>query len=305
MVVAGLPRSGTSWLARGLSFAKGLTYYREPDNDDHVPGAQPRFRHLYLPAGSHDEEYRAHMERTFSGQVATHFTLSQDPGPLLRRLPKTWWPIGDRAPALFCRGRDGLVKLVNSNLALDFLSERFPDTRQVYIVRHPCGQFASWQRQGWTPKPERLLEDPRLLEDHLAPVADHIRNARGFWEKAGVWWGAVNRVVNRQSEQRPERLVLTFEWLCAAPLDHYRTLYDRLGLEWTAASEQFLQESNRPTTKGDKQPYSLVRDASHEATKWKREVGADDIAACRAAVEPFELPHYPDFEPVASAPSWS
>jgi hypothetical protein len=32
VVVAGFPRSGTSWLAKGLSFAPGFTYYREPDN---------------------------------------------------------------------------------------------------------------------------------------------------------------------------------------------------------------------------------------------------------------------------------
>jgi hypothetical protein len=31
VVVAGFPRSGTSWLAKVLSFAPGFTYYREPD----------------------------------------------------------------------------------------------------------------------------------------------------------------------------------------------------------------------------------------------------------------------------------
>lgn len=304
VAVAGLPRSGTSWLARGLSLAEGLTYYREPDNHDHVPGASPRFPFLYLPAGADDAEYRQHMQRALSGEVATHFTMSQDPGPLLRRLPKNWWPMADHAPLLFWRGSEGLVKLVNSNLALDFLLEHFPATRQVYIVRHPCGQFASWRRQGWTPKPERLLEDARLVADHLASLEDHIRSAEGFWSKAGAWWGAVNRIVHRQSQKRPERLVVTFEWLCAAPLAHYRQLFDRLGLQWTVAAEHFLQESNRPG-KDKGKPYSLVRDASQEATKWKREVDAADIAACRAAAEPFELPYYPNFEPEPSAPSWS
>ena len=44
VVVAGFPRSGTSWLAKGLSFAPGFTYYREPDNFNFVPGAEERFR---------------------------------------------------------------------------------------------------------------------------------------------------------------------------------------------------------------------------------------------------------------------
>ena len=38
VIVAGFPRSGTSWLAKGLSFAPGFTYYREPDNYDRVDG---------------------------------------------------------------------------------------------------------------------------------------------------------------------------------------------------------------------------------------------------------------------------
>jgi hypothetical protein len=305
--VAGLPRSGTSWLGRTLSLAEGLTYYREPDNFDHVPGASPRFRFLYLPAGSDDAEYRRHMERALSGAIATHFTMNQDPGPLLRRLPKRWWSIGDHAPVLFLRGSEGLVKLVHSNLALDFLLERFPEMRQVYIVRHPCGQFASWRRQGWTPTPERLVQDTRLMEDHLAPFADHIRRADGFWAKAGVWWGAVNHVVHRQTLQRPTRIIVAFEWLCAAPEDHYRQLYDRLGLVWTDATDRFLRESNRrgKSGKGADRPYSLVRDTSQQATRWKQEVDAAEIAECRAAAEPFDLPYYPDFEPEPWGPSWS
>ena len=31
VIVAGLPRSGTSWLAKCLSFARDFTYYREPE----------------------------------------------------------------------------------------------------------------------------------------------------------------------------------------------------------------------------------------------------------------------------------
>jgi hypothetical protein len=38
VIVVGFPRSGTSWLAKCLSFAPGFTYYREPDNYDRVGG---------------------------------------------------------------------------------------------------------------------------------------------------------------------------------------------------------------------------------------------------------------------------
>ena len=50
VIVAGSSRSGTSWLAKGLSFAPGFTYYAEPDNYDRVDVAEERFAWLYLTA---------------------------------------------------------------------------------------------------------------------------------------------------------------------------------------------------------------------------------------------------------------
>ena len=63
---------------------------------------------------------------------------------------------GERFPVLFMRKRDVLVKLVNANLNLAWFSANFPRARQVFILRHPCGQFESWKRLGWEPDPQRL-----------------------------------------------------------------------------------------------------------------------------------------------------
>src|SRR4051812_27533784 len=83
VIVAGFPRSGTSWLARGLSFAPGFTYYREPDNHNRVAAAEERFAWLYLTADRHEPAYREPMTRACAGRIATAFTMRDDPGPLL------------------------------------------------------------------------------------------------------------------------------------------------------------------------------------------------------------------------------
>ena len=77
VIVAGLPRSGTSWLAKGLSFAPGFSYYREPDNYDRVALAQERFAWLYLTAEQDDPEYHDLMTRACEGRIATAFTRSK------------------------------------------------------------------------------------------------------------------------------------------------------------------------------------------------------------------------------------
>lgn len=294
IIVTGFPRSGTSWVAKCLSFAPGFTYYREPDNYHHVRGAEKRFTYLYLTADHDDPDYRRLMTRACAGEIATAFTMRHDPGPLLRLLRGPGRAVGERFPWLFMRQRDVLVKLVFANLNLAWFSATFPDARQVCVLRHPCGQFESWQRLGWQPKPERLLDNPRLVADHLHPFVHLIRSARTFWERAGALWAATIYVIHRQTLADPRRLILAYEWLCRDPLEGYRDLYGRLGVAWTAEAERFVRESDRA---GDERTYSIVRPTAAQIDKWTTRIKQEDVEACRAFVVPFGLPYYPGFDP--------
>jgi hypothetical protein len=296
VIVAGFPRSGTSWLAKCLSFAPGFTYYREPDNFDRVPEAEQRFVNLYLTAEHDDPAYRRMMTRACAGEVATAFTMKEDPGPLLALLGRPGRALGERFPFLFFRKRHVLLKLVFANLNLAWLSANFPDARQLCVLRHPCGQFASWKRLGWEPRPAALLENPRLVADHLHPFADLIRKATGYWERAGALWAATVYVIHRQTQTAGGRRIVAYEWLCGDPATRYQKLYGLLGMRWTARTARRVRRTN---TDGDSRTYSVHRQAAIQVDRWKKTVESDDIAACRRFVEPFGLPYYPDFEPAA------
>jgi len=302
VVIAGLPRSGTSWLAKGLSFAPGFTYYREPDNWEHVPGAERRFIFLYLDREHDDPAYRRLLTRACAGQVATSYTMSENPGPLLRFLGRPGRRLGEWCPLLFFRKPHVLVKLVHASLNLAWLSATFPHAPQLYILRHPCGQFASWKRLGWEPQLERLLDNPRLVADHLDPFKDLIRSARGYWERVGAYWGATLYVVHRQSAAGDRRRIVAYEWLCQDPLPRFRELYCQLELGWTPEAERFIRESN---TEGDGRSSSLNRLAIDQVDDWKKRLSREDIEACRRFVQPFGLPYYPDFEPHVANPDGS
>ncbi len=295
VIVAGLPRSGTSWLAKVLSFARDFTYYREPDNVDMVEEAEDRFRTLYLTRDHDDPAYRRLMSRALDGRLTTRFTMREDPGPLITALGnKRGIRIAQRFPVLFFRKRHVLVKLVNSNLNLAWFTANFPDARQLFVVRHPCGQFESWRRLGWEPDPRALLENRRLVEDHLAPFADLIARADGFWERAGALWAATVYVVHRQTQAGDPRTVVAYEWLCGDPLPRFQDLYRRLAMAWTAGAERFLRAAD---TESDPGTYSMRRPTARQVDKWKQRLGPEDIEACRRFTEPFGLPYYPDFEP--------
>lgn len=300
IIVSGLPRSGTSWVAKALSFASGFTYYREPDNCDHVQGAYRYFSKLYLPHGCDDPNYRQHMTAAFNGQIVTPFTMSECPGPLLKRIPRPWNQyLGNLFSFLYFRKSGRLVKLVNSNLALEWMSENFPHARQVCVLRHPCGVFASWHRFNWQPQPRELLDNDLLVQDYLVPYVDIIMQAKTFWERAGALWGAIALVLQHQLSTHPKWLLVQHEWLCQNPVSNFQSLYSALNLSWSDRVEAYLERLDQSA--GNNTPYSITRKANHEIDKWKHQLAPDEISECQRVVEKFNLSFYPDFEPVAHA----
>jgi len=297
VIVSGSARSGTSWIAKTLSYAPGFTYYREPDNFYAVPGAEERFAWAYFTPDQDDAAYHDLMSRACRGEVATAFTMSDAPGPLVPLLGLRGIPLAERYPVLFFRKRHVLLKLVYANLNLAWLSARFPQTQQVCVIRHPCGQFESWRRLGWEPRPARLLENERLMAEHLHPFEGLLGGAEGFWERAGAYWGAHAYVTHRHTRDTVGPLLLLYEWLCGDPVARYRELYRRLRLTWSPKAERFLRLSDRES---DGDPYSLTRPTRLQADGWKLRLSREDIESCRRFAEPFGLPYYPGFDTEAA-----
>ena len=203
VIVTGFPRSGTSWLAKGLSFAPGFTYYREPDNYDRVARGGGALR-LALPDGGRG---RSRLSRSHDPRLRRAGSPPRSPCGRIR-VPScgrsarrdAGWASGSRRSSAgsraSCSSSSSPISTSSGSAA------RFPHARQLCVLRHPCGQFESWRRLGWEPRPDRLLENPRLVADHLHPFADLLRRAQGFWERAGALWGATMYVIHRQTSAR-------------------------------------------------------------------------------------------------------
>jgi hypothetical protein len=147
----------------------------------------------------------------------------------------------------------------------------------------------------------RLLDDDRLVEDHLAPYVDAIEGASGFWEQAGVYWAAITLVVTRQLARHPEWIPVQHEWLCEAPVERFQLLYDAVGVPWVEGAERFLVRADRS---GNTATQSMQRSSRDEIDKWRAEVDLADQDACRHMVELFDLPWYPGFSTDVEPPRW-
>jgi hypothetical protein len=268
VLVAGAPRSGTTWIGTVLSLADGACGVHEPDNPAHDPFALRASlglgRFPLLDKGDiAPAEYEDLWARALAGLGHRHTTrwlaaktlLRHTPCPELRAAFDGGTPVVSTRIAAVRRvatprsepapGPRPIVKSVHCTLALPWLAERFsPQT--VLVLRHPLNVVASYLELGWADaglhtRAAELGDALRVpvpaLPDGAPPVA------RIAWQTA-----LFASVLTDLADRHPGWRLVTHEELCREPAERFRRLYAQLGLGWTAAAEEFLDRSNRPGT---------------------------------------------------------
>ena len=271
IAVVGLPRSGTSWLAKAISLSNGVSYYFEPDyllNKQYI--------YKYLAAEEVDKVLQKHITNALKGRVLHEYVIAEQS---LREI--LLHPFSDTV----------LVKFVHLPLCLDWMASNFPDLKIVQIVRHPVPQFLSWKERDWDPayNLELLLSQEKLMEGPLNQYANIMHNAKTFWEKAGAFWGAIVRM--QYDLHRDGWYLYEHEWFCQDSVSRIRWLIESLGLTWNDKILDFLTGKDR--NKNAAGPgYGKWRDPKDEINKWKSKVTDDELRELKSILECFNLPFY-------------
>jgi len=285
---------GTTWVAKILSFAPGVAWISEPDNDWPDPfGLKAKLslgRFPILAAGeSAPQEYEVLWERAFAG--------FRQNGPLLavaKRLEtweKTkqdlWRAMCDHAntrvapwlrvfaslatpPSKREGGYPVMVKTVHAPLALEWLASRF-EPRVLVVLRHPLNVIASWLDFGWGG--HYLDTHPKIQERFAAQwalprlPADRSPLAAVTWEVA-----LFTSVLHAAVENHKDWWVVSHESLCTEPVSGFRSLFARLDLTWGGEAERVLMESDRPGT-----GYVVTRVAAEQPESWKRRLTREQL----------------------------
>jgi hypothetical protein len=250
VLVTGVPRSGTTWLARLLATAPGTALAgREPMN--------PRGRQYAL------------------GGTLDGWTRLREPTPgQERRLraayrglnPFVYSRYGTRQYAAPLPGTRMAVKDPCALLAIAPVS-RITDAVPVLVYRHPGAVLASFRRMGWRPR----VGEVRDLLPGLAPAdADPATELAAFW-------AALHRAALDDLATIPEAVVVSHSELAHSGAAGGTALFAALGLKPSERTTAELTKHGSQVAVAAGRLHDFDRAPAAVAEAWRTKLPAEDL----------------------------
>jgi hypothetical protein len=297
ILIFGLERSGTSWLAKIFDSHPDVLCRYEPDGP--FPGELPSIcldedRNKYL--GSAREYLRELAGRGYLGVGEPLPFLPKsyrDPAAALLRKTVLYgfgalrhavgvpvWLYRLPFPDFIRPGKRSSVRLVLKSIRLGrarLYAEAWPKCRVVVIVRHPCGQVESQARGAvlgkyGLPGANVALARSPLAEsiglrvdalDQLSPI-----------ELMAWRWAFWNQVMLDDFGRTGRGRIVRYEDLAADPQRIARDLCRFAGLPWHPQTERFIEWSTS-RDRSDRY-FQVMRDPATAAGRWRNALPAED-----------------------------
>jgi hypothetical protein len=297
LLIAGVPRSGTTWIGRALGHTENTAYVNEPDGFRDPLAFRTMLTYGENPVlepGQPAPDIEALWRGAFAG--------GRPAGTLRDRLARALYertPLDTRRAARargHASGKAGLaarlavarvavpgarvvVKSVQSALALEWIADRF-HPRVLIIERNPLNVLSSWNELGYVRNPRETaavsayarkrwgIDPPGEGAPHLALQA--------------FLFGVLTSALREAADLHPEWVRTRHEDLCIDSAPRFRALAADAGLVWGDEAERFLTESDREGT-----PYRTQRRAEEQPDRWRDRLDADQVTLIRETLARF------------------
>lgn len=249
--VAGVARSGTSWIAQVLNSSPDVCFR-----------FQPLFAYEFKGRVTEDssrEEYEALFHEMYD--TATPF-LTQEDKQLTGDYPKF-----KKNPA----PRTLVFKENRYQSILEPMLRRVSYLKGIGIVRHPCAVLNSWRKNAKEfPPGSDILKEWRFGNCKNKGNEDYF----GYYK----WKEIANLYMDLREKYTERFTLLRYEDAVHEPQESFRALFEFLGLPYGDAPRSFVEESTASHEDGY---YSVYKNKS-VADKWRSELPAyivDEIEA--------------------------
>ena len=242
IVIAGVPRSGTSWLGQIIDSSPNVAYR-----------FQPIFSYAFKDAVNMDSDKRSFQE-FFEGiyNSTDDFLLQTDKkeDELYPTFEKT-----DKPKYL-------AFKTCRYQYLLSKMLEYFGNLKLVGIVRHPCAAINSWLKNS--------REFPKDTDPRKEWRFGSCRNKGRPEEFFGFYkWKEVSHLYLDLREKYPEQVwIVRYEELVDNPLLITKDIFNFIGLEFTEQTATFLKDCHAVHLES---PYAVFKDKSVKDS-WKSDL---------------------------------
>jgi hypothetical protein len=295
VVICGLARSGTTYVGKCLSKAKGVRLINEPLNKDFGVKGVPRW---YPYAGGADLENGADTKTLIMNIINLRaiWTHSSPPGyPLLTRLSKRLYG-----------GRSGLVwsalKFRNTfrfplpticlkdpfaTFAIGHMIKSY-NAKVVCLTKHPCALYLSQKRRGQAAHIEDLFAQRTLRNRYAGDISAETWESAMNHIPAGValLWKIMARAVSCQARELKNLLIVRHEDLCFDPPRVIEAVCAHLSIPYGRRIEKYISDTSRGHQvygKAGKLHY-FKRDSLVLKDAWRGQISPQEEGAIRQVV---------------------
>lgn len=310
ILILGLPRSGTTWLAKIFDSHPDTLYRHEPDialREDGLPAIctpeeWPRYRAAardYLlrllelrtfrvagPLPYFAKSYRGPataMVRNASALALSAAAKVMGAGKAIQQIP-----VPDYIAPRNARSTRTVVKSVSADGRVGLFAEAMPEARIIYLIRNPFGQVSSRLRgislgkMGMPVDPNRWTGISRLKQARAHELTRERFVAMAPLEQLAWYWMIMNEKAIDELSGRPSVRVVRYEDLCDDPVEVTRELFAFAGLDLLPQTEAFIAESSQ--YEGAERYYQVKKNTQEVAQRWRTELAGDEQERIRDVV---------------------
>ncbi|MFN3167273.1 MAG: hypothetical protein ACE37H_09450 [Phycisphaeraceae bacterium] len=267
VLLAGSGRSGTTWLGQIVNHGNAYRDVFEPFH----PGRVERLRGWpamrYLPSDA-ETPSEAHVVRgLLAGRVRTAWTDAYN----RKAFPK-----------------QRLIKAIRANLMLGWIRADCPQVTLLFAMRHPCAVAYSRLKLGWETHLGQLLDQPRLVRDHLGPCRELVERVAfegDAWQRHVTMW-CIENVVPLRQLRAGEAHVLQYERVCESFDSEAEALFGFL----SRATPRGIERARHQHSPHFRRDSAILRGGSliHD---WQSRVNTAQIDQALALLDAFGLGH--------------
>jgi len=243
IVIAGVARSGTSWLGQIIDSSPDVAYRFQPLFSYAFKGAinpdssREEYEHFFKYIYLSNDEFLLQTDKRDEGLYLVFKEKNENPRFLAFKT---------------CRYQYILNKMLYY----------FDNVKLIGIIRHPCGVINSWLKN-----PKEFPQGADSIKEWRFAACKNLGREEEFF---GYYkWKEVAYIYLDLKEKYPNNVyIVKYEELVDNPIPVSKSIYDFLGLEFKNQTISFLENCHSINKEG---PYAVFKDKSVKDS-WKSEL---------------------------------